>query len=141
MERYRHRSFFCFGHDARVARNVQEIRHFPYLFPLTGLSHAVSVTCPVPSVIVRPGIIQGPSCQEREIILVGIFFSEAFRFRVDRVSGYFFGIGAGAGCDGQVLVYQDMEKYQRSLLLLGLFGVLLLGTAVLSMRRMRYESI
>ena len=40
-----------------------------------------------------------------------------------------------------VLVYQDVEKYQRSLLLLGLFGVLLLGTAVLSMRRMRYESI
>ena len=40
-----------------------------------------------------------------------------------------------------VLVYQDMEKYQRSLFLLTLFGVLLLGVAVLSMRRMRYESI
>ena len=40
-----------------------------------------------------------------------------------------------------VLVYQDMEKYQRSLFLLALFGVLLLGAAVLSMRRMRYESI
>lgn len=40
-----------------------------------------------------------------------------------------------------VLVYQDVEKYQRSLFLLTLFGVLLLGAAVLSMRRMRYESI
>lgn len=40
-----------------------------------------------------------------------------------------------------VLVYQDMEKYQRSLFLLALFGGLLLGAAVLSMRRMRYESI
>ena len=40
-----------------------------------------------------------------------------------------------------VLVYNDTEKYFRSLILLTVFGLLLLTAAVLSMRRMRYESI
>lgn len=40
-----------------------------------------------------------------------------------------------------VLVYNDTEKYFRSLLLLTVFALLLLTAAVLSMRRMRYESI
>lgn len=40
-----------------------------------------------------------------------------------------------------VLIYEDGEKYFRSLSLLTFFGILLLGAAVLSMRRMRYESI
>lgn len=40
-----------------------------------------------------------------------------------------------------VLVYNDTEKYFRSLILLTVFALLLLTAAVLSMRRMRYESI
>ena len=40
-----------------------------------------------------------------------------------------------------VLIYEDGEKYFRSLSLLTFFGILLLAAAVLSMRRMRYESI
>lgn len=40
-----------------------------------------------------------------------------------------------------VLVYNDTEKYFRSLILLILFGLLLSGAAVLFMRRMRYESL
>lgn len=40
-----------------------------------------------------------------------------------------------------VLVYNDTEKYFRSLILLTVFGLLLLTAAVLSMRRMRYKSI
>ena len=40
-----------------------------------------------------------------------------------------------------VLVYEDAERYFRSLGLLAALGLLLLGIAVLSMRRMRYESI
>lgn len=40
-----------------------------------------------------------------------------------------------------VLIYEDGEKYFRSLSLLTFFGILLLAAAGLSMRRMRYESI